>query len=150
MKMKMNTWGCWNIDAGNFNQPACYQWIITNEETPRKTYSLHLTSHSSPWQTHSLPATLASRYSMKWTSIPVSGVLTPLRIREQCGLSSGCHWKSGTSLQSPKIIVLIRALLFERGGGAVSELAKLEDGYFSCLLNRRRSKSRSSSSRRKK
>ena len=29
-----------------------------------------------------------------------------------------------------------RALLFGRGGGAVSELGKLEDGYFSCRFRK--------------
>ena len=31
-----------------------------------------------------------------------------------------------------------RALLFGRGGGAVSELGKLEDGYFSCRFRKQR------------
>ena len=31
-----------------------------------------------------------------------------------------------------------RALLFGRGGGAVSELGKLEDGYFSCNFRKQR------------
>ena len=36
------------------------------------------------------------------------------------------------------VAILMLFLLFERGGGAVSELGKLEDGYFSCNLGKQR------------